>query len=112
MTKKHNDFNGQTLSGYGICFYTDYVFNFSPGTLAYHAIIFDADNPGHEGNVKFNNKTTSVSASYGKTNISRTKNALVLSIHYNRKIAIFLQMVKKWRALQQKIQKRTVILFV
>ena len=90
VTKKHSDFNGQTLSGYGICFYTDYVFNFPPGIFAYNAIIFGADNPGHDnkisigkGNVKFNNKTTSVSASYGKTNISRTKNAVVLSIHYN-----------------------------
>ena len=89
VTKKHSDFNGQTLSGYGICLYTDYVFNFSPGTFAYNAIIFGADNPGHDnkiavrqGNVKFNSKTTIVSASYGKTNISRTKNALVLSIHY------------------------------
>ena len=49
-----------------------------------------ADNPRHgnkiaigQGNVKFNNKTTSVSVPYGKTNISRTKSALVLNIHYN-----------------------------
>ena len=90
VTKNYSDFNGQTLSGYGICFYTDYICNFSPGTFAYNAIIFGADNPGHDkkivigqGNLKFNNKTTSVSAPYGKTNISRTKSALVLSIHYN-----------------------------
>ena len=43
VTKKHSDFNGQTLSGYGICFYTDYVFNFSPGTFTYNTIISDAD---------------------------------------------------------------------
>ena len=73
VTKKHSDLNGQTLSGYGICFYTDYVFNFSPGSFAYNTITFGADNPGHDnkiaigqGNVKFNNKTTSVSASYDK----------------------------------------------
>ena len=90
VTKKHSDFNGQTLSGYGICFYTDYVFYFLPVTFAYNTIISDADNPGREnkiaigrGNKKINNKTTSVSASYGQKNISRTKNSLVLSIHYN-----------------------------
>ena len=44
MTKKHGDFNGQTLSGYGICFYADYVFNFSTGFFAYNAIIFFAEN--------------------------------------------------------------------
>ena len=71
MTKKHSDFNGQTLSGYGICFYTDYIFNFLPGTFVYNAIIFGADNPELDykiaigrGNVKLNNKTTSVSAPY------------------------------------------------
>ena len=51
MTKKHNGFNGQTLSGYAICFYTGYVFNFSPGTFTSNAIIFGADNPGHDNKI-------------------------------------------------------------
>ena len=92
VTKKHSDFDGQTLSGYRVCFYTDYVFNFSPGTYAYNAIIFGADNARHDnkiaigkGIVKCNNKMTRVSAPYGKTNISRVKNAVVLSIHYSGK---------------------------
>ena len=42
ITKKHSDFNGQGLSGYGICFYADYVFTYS-GTYADNAIIFAVD---------------------------------------------------------------------
>ena len=38
-----------------------------------------------QGNVKFNNKTINVAASYGKTNISIVKCRVVLSLHYNGK---------------------------
>ena len=38
-----------------------------------------------KGNVNFNNKTINETASYGKTNISKVKDKLVLSLHYNGK---------------------------
>ena len=93
ITKKITDFNGQGLSGYGLCFYTDYVFKYNlDNNFAYSTIVFGADSPESDnmlaigqGNVKFNNKTINVSASYGKTNISRVKHSVVLSIHYNGK---------------------------
>ena len=91
VTKKHSDFNGQGLSGYGLCFYTDYVFTNPSQSFAYNAIVFGVDSQENDnmlvigkGNVKFNNKTINVSASYGKTN-SKIKDRLVLSLHYNGK---------------------------
>ena len=33
VTKKNSDCNGQGLSGYGIAFYTDYVFTYSKGNF-------------------------------------------------------------------------------
>ena len=92
ITKKHSDFNGQGLSGHGICSYTDNVFTTSSGSYAYNTIVFGADSPENDdmlaigkGNVKFNNKTINVSASYGKTNISKVKYRVVLRLHYNEK---------------------------
>ena len=38
VTKKNSDFDGQDLSGYGIAFYTDYVFTYSKGNFGYNAI--------------------------------------------------------------------------
>ena len=36
-----------------------------------------------KGNIKINGKTLAVSVSYGKTNISKINNKLLLSLHYN-----------------------------
>ena len=38
VTKKNSNFDGQDLSGYGIAFYTDYVFTYSKGNFRYNAI--------------------------------------------------------------------------
>ena len=82
VTKKSSDFNGQELSGYGIAFYTDYVFTYSKSTFGYNAIVFNVDSQ-EDNNVKFNNKTINVKAPY-KTNISTTGTKIVLSLHYNK----------------------------
>ena len=37
-----------------------------------------------KGNVRFNNKTINISASYGKTNISKIKVRVVLILHYGK----------------------------
>ena len=87
--KKNSDFNGQGLSGYGICFYTDYVFTYTKGNFGYNTIIFGSDSPKNNNmltigkrNIKFNNKTINVSAFYGRTNISKVKDRVVLNLHY------------------------------
>ena len=90
MTKKSNYFNFQTLSGYGIGFYTDYVFTYSPGIFAYNAIIFGVDSLENnnvlaigKGNVKINNKTVGIKAPY-IINISATARKIMLRVHYNK----------------------------
>ena len=89
MTKKSSDFNGQGLSGYGIAFYTDYVFTYPKGNVGYNTIAFGVDSQENymlalgKRNVKFNNKTINVKAPY-KSNINSTKTKIVLSIHYNK----------------------------
>ena len=100
MTKS-SEFNGQILSGYGLGFYTDYVFTHSPRIFAYNAIIFGVDSPENnnvlaigKGNVKINNKTVGVNAPY-KSNISAPVVKIIRSLYYNKKIAIFFQMVIK-----------------
>ena len=90
VTRKNNDFNFQTLSGYGIGFYTAYVFTYSPRDFAYHSIVFGVDSQENnnewairKGNVKINNKTVGVKASY-KNNISAAASKIILSLHYNK----------------------------
>ena len=90
VTRKNNDFNFQTLSGYDIGFYTDYVFTYSPGAFAYNAIVFGVDSQENNnvlaigrGNVKIYNKTVGVKASY-KNNITATASKIILSLHYNK----------------------------
>ena len=91
VTKESSDFNGQILSGYGLGFYTDSLFTYSPGVFAYSAIIFGVDSPENnkvlaigKGNIKINNKTVGVKASY-KNNISAPAAKIILSLHYNKK---------------------------
>ena len=95
MTRKNNDFNFQTLSGYGIGFYTDYIFTYSPGVFAYNAIVFGVDSQENnnvlaigKGSVKINSKTVGVKASY-KNNISATASKIILNLHYKENSYIF-----------------------
>ena len=88
----NTDFNGQVLSGYGFAFYTDYEFKHTDNSFPYNAVAFGVDSQKDDnilaigqGNIKFNKEIINVFASYGKTNISKTKNSVVLSLHYNGK---------------------------
>ena len=100
VTKESSDFNEQILSGYGLGFYTDYVFRYSPGVFAYNAIIFGVDNPENrnvlaigKGNVKINNKMAGVKTS-NKNNISAPAAKIVLSLHYNKKNSYIYMVIK------------------
>ena len=91
--KKNTDFNVESLSSYGVVFYTDYVLKHSlDNSFAYNTIVFGVGSQRdddmlaiEQGNIKFNNKTVNIKASY-KSNITATKVKNVLSIHCNKKI--------------------------
>ena len=76
ITQKHTDFNCQTLSGYGVAFYTDYVFKHG-NSFADNTVVFgvDSEKDGNmlvigQDNIKFDNKTINVKLPY-KSNINQ-----------------------------------------
>ena len=70
------------MSGYGLAFYTDYVFKHgSDNSFAYNAIVFGADS--QEDNNMLVIGQGNIKVPY-KSNISATKVKNVLSIHYNK----------------------------
>ena len=88
ITKKNTDFNGQILSGYGVAFYTDYVFKHGNSFACNTVFGVDSAKDGNmlaigQGNIKFDNKTINVKAPY-KSNIRATKTKLALNMHYNK----------------------------